>query len=429
MQWIKLSRVITYAACVLLAACGSEQNNEEVASIIDGSGAPVPDVAVSGAITGFGSVIVDGVHYQTDNAEVYINGELGSEDALRVGDFITLLATENDDSNEFNASVIYVESAVQGKVTSVDYDEGVIDVLNQRVRISGDTVFDTDFMATNISGIAVGDTLEVRGANAGSGDIYATRINKREGGGDVLSGRIVNINSNEYSLSLAGNIVDFSQVNLRFELANNQWVSVAGEFDVQADRFVATDLRSRKDRQVLAEGVVSRLAGVVGNLYLGGFEVNGQPVILQANTEYRNGDLFSLMNGAIVTIEGDVDAQGFLWARIVSFRDNNFMTSNGIVESIDFESTESTDSPVMHDNLSRGSITVDGNDFIINENTIFLGAGPEFDHRSSLRRDLHLGDQVRVVSAGNPMTGEWFARVVEVIRLNADLNRPPRKPQ
>ena len=109
MQWIKFSRVMMYAACIFLAACGSEKDDDEVASIIDGSGAPVPDVAVSGAITGFGSVIVNGVHYETDSAEVYINGELSSEEALSIGDFITLFANENDD--ELDVSVIYAESA------------------------------------------------------------------------------------------------------------------------------------------------------------------------------------------------------------------------------------------------------------------------------------------------------------------------------
>ena len=59
---------------------------------IDGSGAPAVAV-VSGPINGFGSVIVNGVHYNTDNTEFWVRGERASEAALNVGSYIHLEGT------------------------------------------------------------------------------------------------------------------------------------------------------------------------------------------------------------------------------------------------------------------------------------------------------------------------------------------------
>lgn len=417
MQWIKLSRVITYTACVLLAACGSEQNNDEVASIIDGSGAPVPDVAVSGAITGFGSVVVDGVHYQTDNAEVYINGVLSSEELLSVGDFITLLATEDDSNDELNASVIYAESAVQGKVLSINYSEGTLDVLNQRVRISGDTVFDANFAGSNITNIAVGEMVEIKGANTGSGDIYATRINKRDGVGDVLSGRISDLDTGMLSFFVAGREVDYSQASVNFPLAVGQWVSVNGSVDSPTSPFVATTVRDRKDRNPLAVGVVSRLEGEVKNVSPVSFDINGQVVKLTAETEYQDGIPMDLFDGAVVIVISDVDAQGDLQARAIRFRDSGYIVRDGLVGSIDLVSAPGE---FGFDPFNIGSLTVGDDTFILNVYTIIMGRGQEFDHQHLSFGDIRLGDSVRVTAVGLPGSGEWLARVV-------DIDRAPRR--
>ena len=413
MQWIKFSRVMMYAACIFLAACGSEKDDDEVASIIDGSGAPVPDVAVSGAITGFGSVIVNGVHYETDSAEVYINGELSSEEALSIGDFITLFANENDD--ELDVSVIYAESAVLGKVSGINYADGTIDVVNQRVRISGDTVFDANFAVSNISDISVGDTVEVRGASAGSGNIYATRINKGDSNTDLISGRIASLDTSAQTFMLSGNTVEYSQATLNFSLSDSQWVSVVGTLSAQTGSFIAQSIRERQDRQPLTEGTASRLEGLIENVSQTGFDINGQRVKLLVDTQYRDGSAFDLLEGAVVVVEGDVDAQGQLQANVIRFRDSNFITVDGLVEDIDPVGVAPGE--IGYDPFYWGTVSADGETFIVNAYTIFVGRGPEFGFRGAWYGDLRLGDQVHIVAAGLPGSGDWVARVVEFERM------------
>jgi hypothetical protein len=75
----------------LLVACGVDQ----VAGI-QGSGSPVAAGYTSvGPITGFGSVIVDGVEYSTTGAQIRIDDEPAPESQLRVGQIVSINGSVN----------------------------------------------------------------------------------------------------------------------------------------------------------------------------------------------------------------------------------------------------------------------------------------------------------------------------------------------
>src|SRR5688572_4894453 len=73
---------------------------------IDGSGAK-PELSATGPINGFGSVIVNGVHYNTDNARVLVRGELADEVDLNVGDYVTVVGGTNDQGEAIAYEVHY----------------------------------------------------------------------------------------------------------------------------------------------------------------------------------------------------------------------------------------------------------------------------------------------------------------------------------
>ncbi|HEY7773039.1 MAG TPA: DUF5666 domain-containing protein [Marinagarivorans sp.] len=406
MQWKKVSRVIAYAACCALAACGSN-NDDEVASIIDGSGAPVPDIAVSGPITGFGSVIVNGVHYETDQAEIFINGEQSSEEGLEVGDYISLEAAGA------SATVIYAESVVRGAVDSVNAAENTVTVLNQRVRVSGNTIFDANFSGGSLASIPVGERLDIRGSGNRSGDIYATRVSKANATVDLLSGAVSSLDTAAMEFRLAGVTVDYHQVVLGEALENGQWVSVTGSYSADGNRFTADSLRIRTDKQPLAAGVATRIEGLVDSPTQVGFELNGQRVLLQADTQYLgDGTQESLLTGAVVVVEGTTDVDGALLAESIRFLDTNFVTWDGAVE--DFDNLFG----VTTNPYNWGTITVaDKPAVIVNVYTAFVGFGADFAARGAHFGDVRLGDRVYISALALPESGGWVARTVIINRM------------
>jgi len=96
---------------------------------------------VTGVITGFGSVFLDGVEYETDGATIVKDGEVVSDDShLAVGMVVTLRGSH--DGRYGNATYIEYDDDVEGPVTAVNLVNGVgtMTVMGQTVTIDGETV-------------------------------------------------------------------------------------------------------------------------------------------------------------------------------------------------------------------------------------------------------------------------------------------------
>jgi hypothetical protein len=79
-----LSLVLGAAA---LGACGG--SGTQTAGI-DRGGVATP-VSVVGPITGFGSIVVNGVHYAVDKASVVVDGDPGGVSDLELGQIVTVV--------------------------------------------------------------------------------------------------------------------------------------------------------------------------------------------------------------------------------------------------------------------------------------------------------------------------------------------------
>jgi len=94
----RLARVFsaTVAAVTVLAASGCGSGGDGQIAGIDRGGAPA---VASGPISGFGSVIVNGIRFDTSEAIVTIDGQSGSTDDLAVGQIVTVHGTIDDNGN------------------------------------------------------------------------------------------------------------------------------------------------------------------------------------------------------------------------------------------------------------------------------------------------------------------------------------------
>jgi hypothetical protein len=169
--------VVAAAAVVGLAACGGGGSSN---SAPQPAAQSVPVVS-SGAITGFGSVFVNGVRFETSSAAFTINGKPGTQGDQRVGHVVTVHGHRDDNGNS-TADRIDFDDLVQGPVDTVDAAAGTLVVMGQTVLIDADTSFDDNIPGSSLAGLNAGDIVEVSGMRRADGDIQATRIEAKPAG-------------------------------------------------------------------------------------------------------------------------------------------------------------------------------------------------------------------------------------------------------
>ena len=210
--------------CALLS-CGGGGGGGNAG--IDGSGAPAIAV-VSGPINGFGSVIVNGVHYNTEHAEFWVRGVRATEAELNVGSYIHLEGTTSADGKEGVAKLIYFQPNVIGAVSSVDLLAETFVVLGQTVHLTNDTALDFAFSPRDINGIRVGQQVEVSGPLNAAGEVIATRVGLMQTATKELAGPVSDLDLAAKTFRINNITVSFAKASSLPELANGQRVIVRG---------------------------------------------------------------------------------------------------------------------------------------------------------------------------------------------------------
>lgn len=160
--------LVAAAAVALLLGCG-------------GVGSGGTGSFASGPITGFGSIVVGGVHFDESSARIENDdGSVRSAAALQLGMVVEVLSGEVVNA-EAQASQVKVVSALIGRVDAVDAAAGRLSVNGLAVRVHGATVFEAT-LGGGLAGVAAGSVVEVWGPVDGvSGEVSASRIEPRHG--------------------------------------------------------------------------------------------------------------------------------------------------------------------------------------------------------------------------------------------------------
>lgn len=170
-----------------LAACGSSGGS--------GDATPVPPSAtaksVVGMITGFGSVYVNGVEYDTNGASYDVDDASASDDsALAVGMVVKVRGSVNADGRTGSASSVSYDDEVEGLVEDLATDAGdpsikTFTVMNTMVRVDqNSTNFDgEDDAAFSFETIMNRDNVEVSGEYEGD-ILVASYVEKQDSADD-----------------------------------------------------------------------------------------------------------------------------------------------------------------------------------------------------------------------------------------------------
>ena len=319
---VSLSLAVPVLLTFFLVGCGGGGGGGGgLAGGIGGTG------VTSGAITGFGSVFVNGVEFETGGTRFDVDGDDGaSEGDLGIGMVVTVIGTVNDNGVSGTADSIEYDDEVEGPIaaTPVEDPDGVTRTFN---------VFDvtivvdrnaTVFVDTTFDDLAKDDIVEVSGFFDQFGNLAATRLEKEGvlGAASVVEARGTVSGcggdcAGSFTLgSLAvtyDGFTDLSDVPGGI-VADGQSVGIKGVL-TPPSAVAATRIELEGDgfdgdvEQVSIEGIVTNFISV------GNFRVSGQRVDASgAGVDFQPASLAgSLGNGDEVEVEGSI-AGGILQA-------------------------------------------------------------------------------------------------------------------
>jgi hypothetical protein len=336
---IILSFILSFAA-----GCGGGGGGSDTPVVNPPPQPPVGGIGRTGIAMGpistFGSVVVNGVRYDTSSASFSVNGVSGSQDDLRVGQVITVSGTIDDNGVDGNADEVNFDDNVKGPIQSIDLGTSQIVVLGQTVLISPETSFDDSISPASIDGLSVDDIVEISGLVDASGRITATRIELKPVGTEFeVLGIVSAHNAANFEFNINNLVVDYSGATLdNFsgrQINDGDFVEAKGLTLNGNGQLVATRVELKNGLPGVADGVHIEIQGFITRFASAtDFDVTGLPVTTTANTVYEGGDAADLGLNIKVEVEGDVDSNGVLVATKVDIRRAKAVRATANVDSV-----------------------------------------------------------------------------------------------
>lgn len=393
-----------------LAACGgdgydSSSSASSTSSASSGTSTSAASITTTGVVTGFGSVYVNGVRYDTSSASFDINDDSGTQSDLRVGDVVKVHGRRDASGNSFADSVSF-DDAVKGAIQSIDTTAGTLLVLGQTVIIDAETSFDDNISPASLSGLSVGTVVEVSGLRDAADSIHATRIEKKAAGTiSETTGKASNVNTATHTLNINALLVNYASALIQDfpngTPANGDLIEVRGSSFNTNGELLATRIElkaagstangasssassstsssassgtssSASSSSSASEVVITEIEGFVTRFVSSSdFDISGQAATTNSATAFENGTAGDLQLNARIEVEGTLDASGVLVATKVKFKRAGSAGVSGVIEAVD---------------SNAGTVTVLGVVVTVDINT-------RMEDKSNARLDsLHLTD-------------------------------------
>ena len=309
---MKLPHFLSAAfAAAALVACGGGGADSPA-----GPTATPTSVYAAGPITGFGSVIVNGVRFDDSGAAISDDdGRSMAESELHLGMQVECEGGRGSDDAHGVAHAIHVHSALVGPVGAVDTTAGTLTVLGQTVTVDAQTAFDAA-LANGLAGVAVGAVVQVHGQfDAASQSYLATRVELDAAATHYkIRGTITGLDAESATLSIGATSVDFSATpGVPTDLAVGKLVAIRLATTPVDGVWTATAIgdgqRLMRDHdEAHLRGVISAFTSVTQ------FSVDGNPVDA-SGAAFPHGQA-GIVLGATVEVEGQL-VDGVVVAKVV----------------------------------------------------------------------------------------------------------------
>ena len=302
-------------AAILLTGCGGGGSGS--------SAGPAKSSFTAGPITGFGSVIINGIRFKSSTASVANDDdEAQSETDLKLGMVAEVEAgeiTSDSTGSHGDAKFIHFRSAIIGPVDKIDIPTRLLVVLGQTVDVSNTTVFG-DSLPKGPFSISVGDVLEIFGMlDTNTGHYLATRIESKANAPFFkLRGVVSNLDTTARTFMIGGETISYAHLptdRVPEELANGLLVTAKLEKIPQDDgTWIAAKLKIAEHR--MADHDEAELKGLVTSVTSPTqFSVDG--IAVDASNARFRPDGATIVLGAEVEVEGTA-SNGVIMATKVS---------------------------------------------------------------------------------------------------------------
>lgn len=384
-----------------------------------GAVSSVPSSSITGVITGFGSVYVNGVEYSSNSASFSVDGVPGSSDYdLDVGMRVSVQGSVNPDGTTGTATSIRYADELEGivmDVTGILPDgAGTMNIMGQTVMVNKLTVFNSDVPAiAAMTDIVAGNVVEVSGHSNGAGSIMASRIEIKAAdlasylaglpGSEIeLKGIVTGIEPFTATFAI-GNLTVYYGGAVLDSLPADPAVWEGLYVEVRTDTaptdngdgtfsLAATRVELEGDGSIgidASEGDEVELRGMIMSVSSStDFMLDGQPVTIDTSASSDDSHITAVdvtLAGRMVEAEGYIDANGVLIAYSVELEsgdDGSLTEYRDFVQSID---------------VANGTVTLQsGQVFIVTSNTIKQDSqSSNAEHYFDLY-DLRSGDYVEI---------------------------------
>jgi Domain of unknown function (DUF5666) len=340
------------AGAFLLAGCGGGGADSSSSAGINGGGAPVNNnpggggggggtptgAFAKGSITAIaaGTVTVNGVAVTTTGAQVVVDDNPGVESDLRVGQVVNVQGTVNT-AGAITATRVSFNNDLEGPVASINVAGLSFVVLGQTVFINGTTVFDNSSLPNGFASLAANDVVEVSGFRNTSGDLVATRIEKRTGAVSPfeVNGTVSGLNTTSSTFNLGALSVSYVGVTWRDgSPANAVCVEVKGT-QFNAGQLIATSVEVKSCGLGATASSRGEVEGLITTFVSASdFSIGAQRVTTTAGTNLVTNGANVLALNVKVEAEGSFDANGTLVATKVEIKADNSLRVLGNIQVV-----------------------------------------------------------------------------------------------
>jgi hypothetical protein len=351
-----IKKVVATLLIFALSSCGGSSSpppNPNLPPVTTTPPGRTGAVITVGTVTGFGSVIQNGIEYDTDTATFTVDGESASQSDLAVGDVVIIKGTIEDDNTGAVAQTVEFDDNVEGPIEtgSIDTDAGTFRVLGTLVHSDDGTSFDDGISPASIFGLSDGDVVEVSGLVRPDGSVQATRIEPKT----LLPGDLFEVTGTvaapitSTSFMINSLVVDFATRSAVFdnfpngrnvaegdpvEVKGEQTLGPSGELIATRVEFKGARLDGAEGDHVEIEGFISRFGSSQD------FDVsfNGIDITVStdpATTIFEGGVASDLGLNIKVEVEGEYDAMNVLIATKVEIKAAKAVRIIALVDSVD----------------------------------------------------------------------------------------------
>lgn len=287
----------------VLSACGGGGSGTVASGSGGGVGSGGTGISV-GPITGFGSIIVNGITYDTQAAAITTSDSASLELGMTVEVAGTVLAGLTTGT----ATAVFAAADLRGTIDTISLAPDSLTVLGTTVSTDSQTILDG---AAAFANLQVGDRVQVYGLVDAAGSVRATRIELLPGATTpVLSGQIESLNTGATTFRIGTLNVQYGTATFSGglnagQLADDLRVRVRATADPVAGVLTATQIQPWHGN-AQPEGSTSSVTGVVTNFStLSAFRVLGVPVDA-SSAQITGGAAGGIGNGVKVEIVGTV---------------------------------------------------------------------------------------------------------------------------